>query len=119
MQFSKSSLILLSASRVVLLHGGDLGLAQGSAPGVSEEGLQEEALLPIPPPWPPVLMPPVPRDLWEPAAADRPEPRRLPLGLHTWKPFLARRPELSALESLPDLKLWLVRVQREEAIVPL
>lgn len=54
MQFFKSSLILLFASRVVLHRGGDLGLAQGSAPVVSEEDLQEEAKLPLqPPPAPP------------------------------------------------------------------
>lgn len=54
MQFFKSSLILLFASRVVLHRGGDLGLAQGSAPVVSEEDLQEEAKLPfqLPPPLP-------------------------------------------------------------------
>lgn len=53
MQFFKSSLILLFASRVVLHRGEDLGLAQGSAPVVSEEDLPEEAKLPFQPPWPP------------------------------------------------------------------
>lgn len=47
MQFFKSSLILLFASRVVFCHGGDCGLAQGSAPVLSEEGLPEEAEFPF------------------------------------------------------------------------
>lgn len=50
MQFFKSSLILLFASRVLLCHGGDLGLAQGSALILSEEGLQEVARFPFQPP---------------------------------------------------------------------
>lgn len=43
MQFFKSSLILLFAFRVVFCHGGDRGPARGSAPGLAEGGLQEEA----------------------------------------------------------------------------
>lgn len=77
MQFLKSSLILLFfASRVVLCHGGDLSLAQGSAPVLSEEGLLEEAKLPFRPPHGP---PPSPASIsGNQQRVDTLEPRRIP-----------------------------------------
>lgn len=62
MQFFKSSLILLVAFRVALYHGGDLGLAQGSAPVLSEEGLLEVAKFPLQPPCCPPPSPHHPRE---------------------------------------------------------
>lgn len=57
MQFFKSSLILLFASLVVFCHAGTWVWPQGSAPALSEQGLQEEAKIPF---WPALLLPHTP-----------------------------------------------------------
>lgn len=63
MQFFKSSLILLFASRVVFCRGGDRARAQGSAPAPSQEGLGGgRASLPA------TLPSPAFHPLWEPTA---------------------------------------------------
>lgn len=89
MQFFKSSLILLVAFRVALYHDGDLGLAQGSAPVLSEEGLLEVAKFPLQPPCRPQPSPPPPPGISSaqtPGSLADPSP-----GPHTWKtPFSAR-----------------------------
>lgn len=116
MQFFKSSLILLVAFLVALYHGGDLGLAQGSAPVLSEEGLLEVAKFPLQPPCRPPPSPPPPPGITSvqtPGSPADPSP-----GPHTWKtPFSAEYLHCR-LESLPGLKLSSVRVHPGESRRP-
>lgn len=116
MQFFKSSLILLVAFRVALYHDGDLGLAQGSAPVLSEEGLLEVAKFPLQPPCHP---PPSPHHLRESGAC-----RLLgasltpPLARTLGKPLSLPEYLRCRLESLPGLKLSSVRVHPGESRHP-
>lgn len=116
MQFFKSSLILLVAFRVALYRGGDIGLAQGSAPVLSEEGLLEVAKFPLQPPCCPPPSPPPPPGITSvqtPGSPADPSP-----GPHTWKTPFSAEYLCCRLESLPGLKLSSVRVHPGESRHP-
>lgn len=116
MQFSKSSLILLFASRVLLRHGGHLGPAQGSAGIPSEEGRQEAARFPFQPPCLPASH--ALRPLRESVTCGRVEASRTSAPALGKSPSRPEQSELPAREAFPELKLWLAHVHGEKAPVP-
>lgn len=111
MQFFKSSLILLFASRVVFCRDGDFGLAQGQPQPCPRKAFRRRPSSPSTPLTPTLPRPPslgintcghVGASLTGPLAPSLPEP-----------------PELLALEFFPDLKFQSVHVHLGEGPRPI